>query len=466
MSRCERWDCIRDEQTFLAVLAACAGGEAVEEGFINFDSIRTKMNSFLLNEIARSNAIYNLSGVDDEQDYQHESETDVSEGDEIDNDEEDDSNHSTDNDNEHISTATWFTSEEINVLSSNCSNVNPLDNDLFEGQNFADMQTAISVVKTNHIKNSRDYHVIKSDTTRTLQRDHKQLTSRMIANVIKQQVTESPYLKVNNIMSQITSMYNYNVTYKKAWIGKQKAISDVYGNWMTSYNKLPTFLSVVMHFNPGTVALIDAESDVTKPNTSVCKRVWWAFKPMIDGWQHARLVISINGTFLKGKYNGKLLVAMGSDLNNQQYPIAYGLVHEESTVNCSWFLYHLRIYVCQYRKDVCIISDRHPGIIEAMKRMESGFAGCLTCSLDWKHYIEPYHNLSTLCEMWKYEFDPISNQIYWTFPLANNWEMYGVLITDKATKKKKKKRGQRGQSSRIRTEMDNSRKMILCGKCG
>ena len=53
-------------------------------------------------------------------------------------------------------------------------------------------------------------------------------------------------------MSQITSMYNYNVTYKKAWIGKQKAISDVYGDWMTSYNKIPTFLSVIMHFNPGT----------------------------------------------------------------------------------------------------------------------------------------------------------------------------------------------------------------------
>ncbi|XP_074323481.1 uncharacterized protein LOC141660395 [Apium graveolens] len=367
------------------------------------------MNSFLLNEIARSNAIYNLSGADDDQDYQHESEMDVSEGDKIDNDEQDDSDHSADNDNEHIPTAPCFTTEEINVSSGNCSNVNPLDNDLFEGQNFADKQTAISAVKANHIKNSRDYHVIKSDTTRyeakcvvedcswrmrvmklkqsgffvitklpaehnyilrTLQRDHKQLTSRMIANV-----TESPYLKVNNIMSQITSMYNYNVTYKKAWIGKQKAISYVYGDWMTSYNKLPTFLSAVMHFNPGTVALIDVEADVTKPNTSVCKRVWWVFKPMIDGWQHARLVISIDGTFLKGKYNGKLLVAMGSDSNNQQYPIAYGLVHEESTVNWSWFLYHFRIYVCQNRKGVCIISDRHPGIIEVMKRMESEFVG-------------------------------------------------------------------------------------------
>ena len=45
--------------------------------------------------------------------------------------------------------------------------------------------------------------------------------------------------------------------------------------------------------------------------------------------------------------------------------------------------------------------------------------------------------------------------------------MYGILIADEATKRKKNKRGQKGQSSRIRTEMDNNpRKMIVCGRCG
>ena len=47
-------------------------------------------------------------------------------------------------------------------------------------------------------------------------------------------------------------------------------------------------------------------------------------------------------------------------------------------------------------------------------------AGCLPCNLEWKHYIESYHYLSTLSEMWKYEFNTIPNQAYWTFSLANN----------------------------------------------
>lgn len=56
-----------------------------------------------------------------------------------------------------------------------------------------------------------------------------------------------------------------------------------------------------------------------KGNTYVFEHGWWTFKPMVDEWQHTRLVISIDGTILKGRYNGMLLIATGSNLNNQQY---------------------------------------------------------------------------------------------------------------------------------------------------
>ncbi|KAK1381977.1 hypothetical protein POM88_019712 [Heracleum sosnowskyi] len=57
-------------------------------------------NTSLLNEIMRSNAIYNLSAADDEQEYYHESGTNEFEDNEINNEEQDDSDHSTDNDEE------------------------------------------------------------------------------------------------------------------------------------------------------------------------------------------------------------------------------------------------------------------------------------------------------------------------------------------------------------------------------
>ncbi|CAM8960811.1 unnamed protein product [Rhodiola kirilowii] len=675
-----------------------------------YRSHEIQMDEIINDGVRRSNAIFNLSETDNFSSYQEVNSEEDLDGEETDdNDDANDSDSASSDNNardddqnneEHTPSAAWFATEDVtnNNITDNPGyfpNFNPLGDDLFEGQCFADKHAAISAVKAIHIRTSRNYHVVKSTTTlyeakcvvleclwrirvihrkrfghfeitklpaeyncllRTIQRDHKKLSSKLIADVVKQQITESPYLKVKNIQSQIIDVYKYHVSYKKAWIGKQKAISDVYGDWTTSYSKLPQFLSALMHFNPGTSAIIEVEHISGGENTSVCKRVWWAFKPMIDGWQYARPVISIDGTFLKGRYNGKLLIAMGFDSNNHQYPLAYGLVDEETTANWSWFLRLLRRDICQTRERVCIISDRHAGIIEAMKKEQNGFtgdmgihrfcllhvrsnfsstypgphlkmlcwlagntsqvrkfeavmkkikeqnpdaerwlrdiplemwtmaydggyrygqattnmvesfngsirsarflpvtsmveylyyrsvkliaerrtqslndlqnghiyckksrelfenierkasahkiipyneqrgifevitaryktnkgywkggnkqtidlhkgycscgkwsryhspcshivAGCLTCNLDWKQYIESSHSLTGLYEMWKHEFHPISHQAYWTFPLASNWENYGTLLPDENLKKKKKQARTKGSKS-------------------
>jgi len=141
------------------------------------------------------------------------------------------------------------------------------------------------------------------------------------------------------------------------------AMETLYGNWQTTYNELPRFLSVMASTNPGSVMEIDAVPHQTEIGKSVFVRAFWCLKAMIDGWQHARPVISIDGTFLKGKYNGKLLVAVGVDANNHQYPICFALVDEETTENWSWVLRLLRRLVCRERLGVCIISDRAPGIL-------------------------------------------------------------------------------------------------------
>ncbi|XP_074356299.1 uncharacterized protein LOC141696000 [Apium graveolens] len=64
----------------------------------------------------------------------------------------------------------------------------------------------------------------------------------------------------------------------------------------------------------------------------------------MDRWQHARPVISIDRTFLKGRYRGKLLIYMGVDSNNHPFPFCYGLVDDETYENWSWFLQRLRRY--------------------------------------------------------------------------------------------------------------------------
>ncbi|XP_074341929.1 uncharacterized protein LOC141679327 [Apium graveolens] len=140
-------------------------------------------------------------------------------------------------------------------------------------------------------------------------------------------------IPIKTIIPLNNNEHNHIVGYKKAWREKQIAIEEVYGSWAKTYQALPMFLAAIMKTNPGTIAEIDAVPHAKERGTSVCKRIFWSLKAMMDGWQHARPVISIDGTFLKGRYRGKLLIAMGVDSNNHPFPLCYGLVDEETYEN-------------------------------------------------------------------------------------------------------------------------------------
>ena len=64
------------------------------------------------------------------------------------------------------------------------------------------------------------------------------------------------------------------------------------------------------------------------PSVQVFKRVFWAFKPSIDGFQYCRSLITVDGTHLYGKYKGTLLIAMATDANFQLFPLAFVIVEE------------------------------------------------------------------------------------------------------------------------------------------
>lgn len=184
---------------------------------------------------------------------------------------------------------------------------------------------------------------------------------------------ETPEIAIKTIIPLVVKEYNHQATYFKAWRGKQIAIEEVYGSWATTYQTLPMFLTALLHANEGSYAEIDAVPHVDQRGTSVCKRIFWCLKAVSDGWQHARPVISIDGTFLKGAYRGKILIAMGVDSNNHSFPLCYALVDEESYENWSWFLKLLREHVCKQRKGVCLISDHAGGILVTVRDPDKGF---------------------------------------------------------------------------------------------
>ena len=74
------------------------------------------------------------------------------------------------------------------------------------------------------------------------------------------------------------------------------------------------------------------------PSTIIFNYVFWAFTPSTVGFAHCRLVISIDGTHLYGKYKGKLLIAMATNANNEIFPLAFAVVDDETRASWGWFL--------------------------------------------------------------------------------------------------------------------------------
>ena len=80
----------------------------------------------------------------------------------------------------------------------------------------------------------------------------------------------------------------------------------------------------------------------------------------------------VDGTFLTRKYKGQILTAIATDRNNQVLPVAFAFVESENTKSWLWFLKNVRISVVQGRSNVCLIHDRHAGLLRVITQLQQG----------------------------------------------------------------------------------------------
>nr|KAJ0197587.1 hypothetical protein LSAT_V11C700367560 [Lactuca sativa] len=80
--------------------------------------------------------------------------------------------------------------------------------------------------------------------------------------------------------------------------------------------------------------------DVNLGGINYFKRFYVCFKAFKDGWKKKRCkkVIGLDGCFLKEQVKGELLTAIGRDLDNHIYPIAWAVVIVENKDNWSWLI--------------------------------------------------------------------------------------------------------------------------------
>jgi hypothetical protein len=93
----------------------------------------------------------------------------------------------------------------------------------------------------------------------------------------------------------------------------------------------------------------------------------------VAGFAHCRPVISVDGTFMTGKYIGTLMVVVGMTAENQLLPLAFALVEGENNESWKWFLGLVRKQVIGPDRQVCIISDHHCDLLNGGKDHLEGY---------------------------------------------------------------------------------------------
>ena len=152
--------------------------------------------------------------------------------------------------------------------------------------------------------------------------------------------------------------FGYDVHYMRVWEARRKAVEKMFGDWDESYHILSKWLNILQLANLG-MKVVRKTSTFAYAHGNVCfMRVFWAFGACIEGFKSCRSLIQIDGTFLYGKYKGKLFIATSVDSNGHIFPFAFAIVEEESIDSWSWFITALKTHVTQ-REGICLIYDRH-----------------------------------------------------------------------------------------------------------
>ncbi|KAI0527513.1 hypothetical protein KFK09_003116 [Dendrobium nobile] len=194
---------------------------------------------------------------------------------------------------------------------------------------------------------------------------HQQASVQWVASSVEERLRENPQYKPKEILEEIHRVHGITLSYKQAWRGKERIMSAVRGSFEEGYRLLPEYCEQIKRTNPGSIASVYGNQE-----DNCFKRLFVSYYASIHGFVHAcRPLIGLDRTLLKSKYLGTLLLATGFDGDGALFPLAFGIVDEESDDNWIWFLSELHALLENNTENMprlTILSDRQKGIVEGV----------------------------------------------------------------------------------------------------
>lgn len=191
------------------------------------------------------------------------------------------------------------------------------------------------------------------------------MSSKLVANCIFDEVRSKGSYRPIEAVRLFQQRYGTTISYNHAWLGVEKATNECSGDYVLQFDRLRWYADIAKEKNPGSVVDVECCED------NRFRRLFVAFDACIRGFNYCRPVLCLDGTFLKGRYKGTLLAAVGKDANNGLFPVAFGIVDSETDDNWLWFLTKLKGTLSS--RELSIITDRHTGLV---KHVPEVFSNC------------------------------------------------------------------------------------------
>ncbi|KAK6777946.1 hypothetical protein RDI58_024664 [Solanum bulbocastanum] len=124
---------------------------------------------------------------------------------------------------------------------------------------------------------------------------------------------------------------------------KKLVLEKLEGSFIDDFNRLEAYAQELRDSNPGTDVVINISKNALTEGKRIFLRTYVCFQALKSGWKAGlRPLIGLDGTFLKGKCKGILLVAMAQDSAKHFYPFTWAVVDKETNRTWKWFMELLR----------------------------------------------------------------------------------------------------------------------------
>ncbi|XP_075492506.1 uncharacterized protein LOC142530558 [Primulina tabacum] len=208
-------------------------------------------------------------------------------------------------------------------------------------------------------------HTCGDDNLRS--RGHPKDDTTWVSNVVMERLRGEPSYRPCMMLKDIQRDYGVELSYDKVWKEKELAMHNIYGTDDWSYDRLRWYCSAIKETNPESIVECEIDSSSNK-----FKRLFICFNACATGFvSGCRPLVFLDGTHIKNKYEGNILVVVAKDANDDLFTLAYAVVDAENDDNWGWFCFQLKgaliLHNCMGFDEYTFFSDRHPGIIKAVE---------------------------------------------------------------------------------------------------